>query len=370
MKVRTALVKLQILLILVFVLCSCSGKKELFVFGESETFHASLLEIFPQEDNITICRIKNPWREGEFLAQYALAPKSLGEIKTESIEERFGKSIVLRTPLDKITLTSACHAYLLNQIGALDNVKVMCDAEYVINDELKEIISSGKIVSAGSSMNPTVEVILAQGSDSFWMNPFESTTESFISSLPLPLIYCADYMETTPLGRAEWMRFYGLLVDKKTEADSLFAIVEKNYDAIKNENKQHKSLFAELPYQSTWYVPGGNSTMGIMYKNAGFDYVWAEDTHSGSLALSPEAVLHEAHDADVWVIKYMSDKDWTKEDLLSQDKLYSQFKAAKDGEIYGCNTMLTDFYDVTPFRPDILLDELNSLGKHYFKKIE
>ena len=352
---------------------SCTEKKAAQDSIHSETRHATLLKMQSLDNGMTLCRIANPWKAEESLAQYLLLPETEGTLEggiLDKIESQYGKCIVVSTPLRRMALTSSCHGYLLSQLGALDNVAVYCDAEYVEYAVTKEKIANNRIINGGSSLSPNIETILSQHCDAIWISPFENATAGNIAVLPLTIIHCADYMENSPLGRAEWMRFYGRLVGKGAEADSLFSIVETRYFAIKEKALPADSvtLFAELPYQATWYVPGGNSTMGIMYRDAGYRYVWADDDHSGSLALSAEIVLEKAQYADCWVIKYMAEKDYELEDLLSQNDIYRQFKASQTGNVFGCNTNHSDFYDVMPFRPDSLIDELQNLGKgSYFK---
>ena len=355
---------------------SCTEKKAVQDSIHSETHYASLLKMQSLDNGMTLCQIVNPWKADNALAQYLLLPETersfdVGEL--EKIESIYGKCVVVSTPLRRMALTSSCHGYLLSQLGALDNVAVYCDAEYVEYASTKEKIANSQIINGGSSLSPNIETILSQRCDAIWISPFENVTAGNIAALPLTIIHCADYMENSPLGRAEWMRFYGRLVGKGTEADSLFNVVEVRYNAIKEKTQERDSItiFAELPYQATWYVPGGNSTMGIMYRDAGYRYVWADDDHSGSLALSAEIVLEKAQYADCWVIKYMAEKDYELEDLLSLNDIYRQFKASQTGNVFGCNTNHSDFYDVMPFRPDSLLHELQNLGNgSYFKRLK
>lgn len=368
--------KRLIFLITIIAMVSCTEKKAVQDSITTDTRHSSLLLMQNLDDGLTLCRIINPWKNDETLAQYLLVPENSNCIDAqefESIEKRFGDCILIHTPLRRMALTSSCHGYLLSQLGALDNVAVYCDAEYVEYASTKEKIANSQIINGGSSLSPNIETILSQRCDAIWISPFENATAGNIAALPLTIIHCADYMEYSPLGRAEWMRFYGRLVGKGAEADSLFNVVEVRYNAIKEKNQERDSItiFAELPYQATWYVPGGNSTMGIMYRDAGYRYVWADDDHSGSLALSAEIVLEKAQYADCWVIKYMSEKDYELEDLLSQNDIYRQFKASQTGNVFGCNTNHSDFYDVMPFRPDSLLHELQNLGNgSYFKRLK
>lgn len=356
---------------------SCTNHKGVQDITNNSTEYASLLQMQDLGDGILLCRIANPWKSDEALAQYLLVASDNKEFdaKTEQfIVKTYGECQVIRTPLERNTLTSSCHGYLLDQIDASGSIAVFCDAEYVTYSKIREKIESREIINGGSSMAPNVETILSQQSDAIWISPFENASLGYLSSLQIPAIYCADYMETSPLGRAEWMKFYGRLVGKAAVADSLFNVVESNYknavvlisDSLESHSYARKKIMSELPYQATWYVPGGMSTMGILFHDAGFDYPWAEDPHSGSLALSAEIVLDKAQDADYWIFKYYADHEYSLEELLSQNPYYPQFKAAIDANVFGCNTQLTDYYDVTPFRPDILLSELQSLGNGIF----
>ena len=358
------------------MMLSCTEKKAVRDSIISETRYASLLKMQSLDNGMTLCRIANPWKADEALAQYLLIQGTDSKIEGEElakIESQYGRCTVVGTPLRRMALTSSCHGYLLVQLGALDDVAVFCDAEYVEYASTKEKISNGQIINGGSSLSPNIETLLSQQCDAMWISPFENATSNNIAALPLTIIHCADYMENSPLGRAEWMRFYGRLVSKGTEADSLFNVVEVRYNAIKEKTQERDSItiFAELPYQATWYVPGGKSTMGIMYGDAGYRYVWADDDHPGSLALSAEIVLEKAQRADYWVVKYMAEEDYELEDLLSQNDIYRQFKASQTGNVFGCNTNPSDFYDVMPFRPDSLLHELQNLGNGcYFKRLK
>lgn len=334
--------------------------------------------------DIVLCRIYSPWRSNEIVAQYLLVPKSYEGFDDEeaiAYEAEYGESTILRTPLERMTLSASCHGYLLTQLGATENIAVYCDADYIVYDELRQYISDGRIKSGGNSFAPNIETILSVQSDALWISPFENSTPANIETLPLPIIYCADYMENTPLGRAEWMRFYGRMVGKGYEADSLFAYVEQNYEAIARHSNDSISsdsisseikpqLLTDLPMGATWYIPGGCSTMGIMYQDAGYDYPWANDNHSGSLALSPEMVLAKANDADIWLFKYYDETDWSYDDFLVQSPYYGQFKAAKDTNIWACNTAKCDYYDIAPFRPDSILKELEDLGIGYFQRLK
>ena len=167
-------------------------------------------------------------------------------------------------------------------------------------------------------------------------------------------------METSPLGRAEWMKFYGLLFKSEERSDSLFSSIEKEYLALKAEAAklpQGLSILTERKMGSVWYVPGGKSTMGILLKDANAKYIFADDTHSGSLAYGPERILSKGTQIDVWAFKYFGGKALSKNDLLAEYEGYKVLKAFNSNSIYQVDTSTQPYFELTSFHPEILLRE-------------
>jgi iron complex transport system substrate-binding protein len=162
------------------------------------------------------------------------------------------------------------------------------------------------------------------------------------------------------------MRFYGMLYGKEQEADSLFHEVETHYDALRqmaaiggspadtSALPERPSVVMDKMAGSVWYVPGGRSTIGQMLADAGADYPWADDPNSGSLQLSFETVLERAGHCQLWLLRYDSQQPLTLKALLSEKDGYRMMEAKK---IYACNVSTSMFYEETPFRPDLLLQD-------------
>ncbi len=360
---------------------------------DASTRYASLLQMEDLDNGMTLCRIQNPWQPERVAMQYLLIPgDTLSDKELDEIEHHYGKIQTLHTPLRQQTITASCYAALYAELNALEYIGVLCDADYILNPQVLKLLEEGKIVEAGGSMAPNPEIILSAGSEAIWVTPYDAGSQAMISAIlpQIPIIYCADYQETSPLGRAEWMRFYGRLVNKGHEADQLFNKIETLYNKLASQSTkptlpimgemsegQRGSVLPELPYGATWYVPGGRSSSSYIYQDAGFLYPWAEDTHGGSLALSTEAVFAKASNADVWIIKYFDpDTCWTLPNLLGQNPLFGQFKAAQTGHVYGCNTARSDYFEVAPFHPDLILGEMQHLLRseldslRYFKQLQ
>ena len=194
------------------------------------------------------------------------------------------------------------------------------------------------------------------------LSPFENSGGyGRVEKLNIPIIECADYMETSVLGRAEWMRFYGMLFGKQAQGDSLFANVEKEYLSLKKQvvNALPKpSVICDLKSGSAWYMPGGKSTTAGFYADAGGEYILKNENHSGSVPLAFETVFDKGQNADFWLIKYNQPTNMTYRQLAKEYMPYSGFRAFKQHQVYGCNTNTVPFYEESPFHPDYLLKDL------------
>lgn len=334
--------------------------------------YATLLTI-NDGDSLTRVSIADPWHKEKTLATYLLIPD--GQPLPHSIPE----GTVVRTPLKRAVITTSVHAALLSELGATPCIAGLTDTAYIVSKEVRKLLEKG-VRSMGTSMQPDLELLKASGADAVFISPFENAGHGSLERLGVPLIECADYMETSPLGRAEWMRFFGRLTGRAEEADSLFNEVEKSYNALKEKAAQSKSprptVMCDLLTGGTWYQPGGNSTMGQLIADAGGSYLWAERQESGSLSLNLEAVYARAHAADIWLVKYGQTTPLTYEQMAADCPQYRSFRPWQTHNVFACNTMLTPFYEETPFHPERLLSEMVSIfhpdanpktTPHYYK---
>lgn len=340
-------------------LSSCGGKsKTASVIEAEETIslrYAENLSLSATED-YTIARLRNPWDTTRILHTYVLVDKE------KSLPADLPEGTLVRTPLSKAVVYSSVHCGLLNQIGALKSIGGVCDLKYIKLQEVQDGCRTGSIADVGNGMNPDIEKIIDLHPDAIMLSPFENSGGyGRVEKLNIPIIECADYMETSALGRAEWMRFYGLLFGQAQKADSLFAEVEKNYNELKAlvaPLSSAPSVISELKNGSAWYVPGGKSTSARIYADAGANYVFADDEHSGSVPLAFETVFDKGQNTDFWLIKYNQAIDKTYKELEQDYAPYTGFRAFKERNIYGCNTGKVDFYEDSPFHPDRLLKDL------------
>ena len=278
----------------------------------------------------TKVELKDPWHEGKVLQTY-----------------------FVKAPLTRSIVFTSAHCHLLYWLHAADAVTGVCDKKYVK--------APVKAVDCGDGMSPDVEKIISLHPHAMLVSPFENSGgHGLLEKTHIPIVETAEYMEATPLGRAEWMKFYGLLYGREREADSLFHVVDSNYQALCSKVRlttTRPAILTERKTGSVWYVPGGRSTMAQIIRDAGGTHPFAADTHSGSLALSPEAVVACAPTVDVWAFKHTNIKPLTRSQLLAEYHGYKAMKAFQSGKIFQCNTLQRPYFEESSFRPDLLLRE-------------
>ena len=377
-------VRFLFLTTIVVLLAACRGGQTSSVQAVGDTLafkYATQLTVVSY-DGYTVVTLKNPWKEGMTLHQYLLVPTSAAaDSSLFTLHSSLPNATVIRTPLSRSMIFSTVHCAMLMDFGKQDCIAGVADLKYIKIPWIQQQVQQGKITDVGDGLSPVVEKIIDQHPDALFLSPFENSGGyGKLEDIDIPIVECAEYMESTPLGRAEWLRFYGLLFGCEQKADSLFDAIDKNYNQLKTlvTQKNRPSVLLDNVTGSVWYVPGGKSTIGQMIQDAGGSYPWAADEHSGSVSLPFENVLEKAGETDVWLFRYSSDHDITYDELRSEHHGYNQFKAFREKNVYGCNVELSPFYEETPFRPDWLLNdfirilhpELEGLAPlRYYKKL-
>lgn len=334
--------------------CGSEPKKR----GETRpsTMTKATLLSMSERSGATLVEIKDAWHQSETLCRLALVPRTAKE--DAPIPAGFTRVIV---PLGRAAVGSAVHAALAYDLGAWRQVAGIMDTAYVVRPALKRLLRSGRWRSLGSSSHISAELIAGIHADALLLSPYEGADYSSLRALGIPLIPCADYMETSPLGRAEWMKFYGTLFGKRATADSLWHKTQNEYYRWCRLAKQavsHPTALLDLHTGGTWYMPAGGSTLGSLMEDAGIDYLYAGTKASGALALSPERVVCDARRATLWLLRYGTEGELSCHSLALSDPFYAALPPLHSGDVYGCNTLRSPFFEDTPFHPDRLLRDL------------
>ena len=303
----------------------------------------------------TLVTVGDPWKGG-VLHRYVLVPRD------SVLPPDLPDGTLVRTPVSRALVYSSVHTSLLDELGAIGAVRGVVDSQYFIDSTIVNGVAHGTIADCGNSMNPTVEKVIDMQPDAILLSPYQDASYGQIAKLDIPIIECADYLEYDPLGRAEWVKFYGELVGKRAEADSLYDAVVNAYEDMKQKTagaSTRPTVVTEMVISGVWNVPGGQSYMARILHDAGGDYLWADDKNTGSLALDFNQVLAVAQSADYWFIKWTNIN--TLKDLQGAYDLNKEMAAFKNKHVYVCDTDKTRFFDRIPFHPEVLLREFAAI---------
>lgn len=313
---------------------------------------AQLLEMEVQPTYTKVV-VKDPWKKGQVLHTYILVPSD------EDLPGNLPQGTVVRTPLKNALVYSSVHTAVMEELSCGSSVKGVCDANFFTDSLVLAGLKNGSVTDCGSSMAPSVEKVINMSPDGILLSPFQDGTYGQIAKLNIPIIECADYMEGTPLGRAEWIKFYGALLGKLDVADSIFNEVKTNYNRIKAQvaksGGKRPLVLTETVVSGVWNVPGGQSYMARLIEDAGGDWPWADDKSTGSLTLDFNQVLAKAQHADVWLIKAFGVSSYA--DLKAGYGLNDQFDAFKNRHVWFCDTQNCHIFEEFPFHPERLLNE-------------
>ena len=348
--------KLISVLLSAIILASCSG-------GQQFRSDGGIMEL---ASHITVqetphsyhVRIANPWKKGTLLHTYTF---------TDSVDTdyRFSRAQnTVHVPLKRVVVMTNSLARLMVELGVEDCIAGVCEPEYISDSTIRARLANGTITDCGNSMYPTIEKIMELHPDAIMVSPFEQTGYGQMEKLGIPLLECADYMETSPLSRAEWIRFYGRLFGAAVKADSLYNKVSNDYNnliKIAAKTVSRPKVMLDTRSGSAWYVAGGGSTIGRMIGDAGAEYIFKDNDGSGSVPLSFETVFEKAHDADVWLLKNSSSVPLTYSLLESDFKSYASFKPFWEHNIWVCNVNEVPYFELTSFHPEMLLGEFISI---------
>lgn len=340
---------------LTLLMLSCKGGRTGNLEEKGDTLglrYARNLTIVTFADRTEVT-LRNPWDTLHSLGKYTLTESPPGASLGG------GEGTVVHVPLRKAGIFSSVHLALLHELKADSAVGGICDLEFCNQTEFRKAVAEGRIVNLGNSIQPSLEQIINLNPDALLPSPFENSGGlGRVETLGIPIIWCADYMENTPLGRAEWIRFYGRLVGKAQEADSIFGTIERRYNelaGLAGNAKTRPRLLPEMPWSGQWTLPGSGSSSTQLYRDAGADYLFAGLEGNGGIPLSTEKVVDKGVTADFWLIKHHG--NLSRRQMISDTPLLSGIKAP----IWWCDTSQTLLYEETPFHPERLLENLISI---------
>lgn len=351
-------------LLITFVSCKNKQKGEIPSQSKSNTIALKYAEVFSvsYKDNYKVLTISRPWPEANKGYKYLIASKEVLSKMTFPKDYYDG---VITNKIDKIVVTSTTHIPALELLGVEQKLIGFPGTDYISSEKTRKRIDEGKVRELGKNEGINTEVLLELNPDvviGFGVDGVNKTFET-IKKAGIPVMYNGDWVESSALAKAEWIKFFGVLFNKEKEADSIFNQIETDYlaaKAIAKKAKHQPTVLSGAMHKEVWYLPNGSSPEAQFLKDANVNYLWSNTSGNGSLALSFEVVLDKAKDANIW----LSPSYYTSFDHLEKaNTLYTNFSAFKNQSIYTfSNTTGAKggvlYYELGTARPDLVLKDI------------
>jgi len=300
--------------------------------------------------------IKSPYPDAKQYQEFIL----ISDQKTD-----FDGSNKIYVPVKKLVATSTTHIPMIEILDETNSLIGFPNTDYISSKKTLERVKNGEVKDLGNEQDFNTEVLISlqpEAMVAFSMGKSGKLYQN-IEKNGIPVIFNGDWLEDSPLGRAEWIKFFGALFDKKQEADRIFAAIEKDYLEAKKialQAKNSPTIMSGVLYKDKWNLPAGESFTAQLYKDANTDYLWKTSSGQGSLILSFESVFEKAKNADYWI---GSGYYTTLEELEAANMHYQEFETYKTKQIYSFSKRRSDnggveYFEFGPLKPHIVLKDL------------
>jgi iron complex transport system substrate-binding protein len=359
--------KKNVFLFLVWILVGCT-RNPTPAESHSAPVHYDTLKYatgfsIAREGAITYVTVKYPYQGAKSGHTYILVPRD------QQMPEHPPEEKVIHIPVTTIACTSTTHVPLLDYLEETDKLIGFPSTDLVSSKKTRSRIDEGKIKDLGTDKGLNLELLASIHPEMLMGYTMSSDYGQFkkIEELGIPVVINSEYLEKHPLGRAEWIKFVAVFFGKEKQADSLFNMIEKNYNEtvmLAKQAKQKPTVLSGIMYGDAWFLPGGQNYASTIFRDASCEYLWASDSTNGYLELSFEAVYQKAHKCDLWIgVGTYS----TREQLATANKRYQLFHPFSAKMIYNYDKRMgakggNEFLELGYLRPDLILKDLVKIG--------
>ena len=345
--------------LLAIVSCKKEAQRAVLKSASAKITHAKGFDIVEEKGNKKLI-IKSAYQNATEDATYPLSKKipstALASTKLNTIQ----------IPVKNIVVTSTTHIPMVELLQSENAIVGFPHGQYVSSARTRKLLDAGKIAEIGKENSLNTEILLDLQPELVVGYSVTSPDKSLttLQKAGINVIYNGDWLEETPLGKAEWIKFFGVLFDKEKQADSIFKAIETNYVNAKKSAllglQKPTVLSGAIMSKDIWNLPAGESFVAQFLKDANLTYLWKDTKGKGSLSLSFESVFDKGANADIWIAPgYFT----SKKQLLESNALYAKFKAFQDDNIYTPTTKKGKsggvlYYELATTRPDLVLKDL------------
>ena len=297
--------------------------------------------------------VYNPWDSTQRLGRFALLREGC------CMESLFEDGLVpVQLPVQSVVSFSSTQWSIFIRMNEINRVKGILEGRYVHDEKMKELLSRGIVKDVGTESSKDIELMIQMHPDILLYSPYFDGNQDPLLVTGAVLFPFADYLETTPLGRAEWIRVVGLMTGKAEEADTWFDEIEARYQKLSrlcSQVTERPTVFSDLAFNGQWYVAGGQSYIAKLFADAGADYIWKDTPSTASFPLDSETILAQAKHADYWRVANSTSLPMTYESLKRDNAIYALFDAYKNRKVMVCDIQETGYFEKSQIEPDILL---------------
>ena len=265
---------------------------------------------------------------------------------------------ILNVPVRSVISFSATQWAVFLRLGEIDRVKGILEGRFVTDSTMRALLEQEKVYDIGTEAAADVERMIQLQPDALLYSPYFDGNQGGLNVTGAVLFPFADYMENTPLGRAEWIRVIGILAGCEDKADAWFDDIERRYNALSTlcaEVEHRPTVFSDLAFNGQWYVAGGKSYIAKLFADAGADYIWKDNPSTASVPMDAESILAKAQHADYWRVINSNPFPMTYESLSKESPVYPLFDAVKNRQILVCDILQTGYFEQSQCEPDLLL---------------
>jgi iron complex transport system substrate-binding protein len=319
--------------------------------------YASGLSIVKYDD-YSVVTVSNPWPNANKDFKYVLKEK---EAKVPDSLQAYTS---IQVPLESVVVTSTTNIPFLEMLEVENKLVGFPHTDYISSEKTRALIDKGSVKNVGQNEKLNIEQLIELSPDlivTFGVDNNNPMLDNLKKS-GLNILIQGDWMEQSPLGKAEWIKLYGALFGKEEKAKELFDKIVQSYEQAKKlaaEKAVNSTVLYGSMYEDVWYVAKGNSWVAEFMKDAHANYLWADLKGTGSEGLSFEKVLDKAKTASVWIA---SGSFKSLDELQKANPHYGEFDAFKNKNVYSFEGKLgatggTVYYELAPSRPDLVLKD-------------
>ena len=343
--------KLWILSLVLFVACAPKVQQTVEkAQGDNLMRHARNISVYEKDYGYRM-EVICPWDTTLSLGSFAIVKDT-----TKAVDKDVAG--VLNVPVKSVISFSATQWAVFLRLGEIDRVKGILEGRFVSDSTMLALLEQQKVYDIGTEAAADVERMIQLQPDALLYSPYFDGNQGGLNVTGAVLFPFADYMENTPLGRAEWIRIIGILAGCEDKADAWFDDIEARYNALSGlcaNVESRPTVFSDLAFNGQWYVAGGRSYIAQLFADAGADYIWKDNPSTASVPMDAESILAKAQHADFWRVNNSNPFPMTYASLAKESPVYPLFDAFKNRKIIVCDIMETGYFEQSQCEPDLLL---------------